>query len=115
MTAPRYMSLSSLAAALDVGERTIETWVAQGSFPAPVKIGPNGTKRWRWQDIETHIAGEKTDVQIEGKITHGTREARHERFVRRGHQGLSGITKVSEPGRRDATELPPHAESRRTP
>ena len=109
MTNPRYLSLSSLAAALDVGERTIETWCAQGNFPLPVRIGPNGTKRWRWQDVEEHISG-VTKVQIEGKITHGTREVRRERFIRRSHSGLSGLGKVPESSERDATRLPPHAD-----
>jgi len=56
MSEPRYMSLSTLASVLDVGESTIEGWIAQGSFPVPKKIGPNGMRRWSWREVRHHMA-----------------------------------------------------------
>jgi hypothetical protein len=37
---PRYMSLATLAFALDVGESTIEAWVAMANSRRPSEMGP---------------------------------------------------------------------------
>ena len=34
-----------------LGRSTIYRWVADGSFPAPVRLGPRAVA-WRWSDLE---------------------------------------------------------------
>jgi predicted DNA-binding transcriptional regulator AlpA len=51
---PPFMDLAALAQHICCGESTIEVWVKQGAFPAPVKQG--GKRLWRWKDVERHLA-----------------------------------------------------------
>lgn len=50
-----YRSDKEVSAMLGIGRSTLWAWVAQGRFPAPLKIGPR-TSRWsdrviqQWQD-----------------------------------------------------------------
>jgi prophage regulatory protein len=34
-----------------LGRSTIYRWIAEGSFPAPVRLGPRAVA-WRWSDLE---------------------------------------------------------------
>jgi prophage regulatory protein len=34
-----------------LGRSTIYRWIADGSFPAPVRLGPRAVA-WRWSDLE---------------------------------------------------------------
>lgn len=75
---PPYQDLATLALHLCAGERTIETWVKLGLFPAPTKIG--GKNLWKWKDVERHLADRtassppSADEQAE-RIRHATRQA----------------------------------------
>src|SRR6266853_3409938 len=118
MSEPRYMSLSTLASVLDVGESTIEGWIAQGSFPVPKKVGPNGMRRWSWREVERLIEGppqDNTASDLLGRITNAAREAsRNERGIRKRHQGLPGVPQIRGPRLGDATELPSLSDPSRT-
>jgi predicted DNA-binding transcriptional regulator AlpA len=50
---PPFMDLATLAEHICCGESTIELWVKQGTFPAPVKQG--GKRLWRWKVVERHL------------------------------------------------------------
>ena len=34
-----------------LGRSTIYRWIAEGSFPAPVRLGPRAVA-WRWSDLD---------------------------------------------------------------
>lgn len=75
---PPYQDLATLALHICAGERTIETWVKLGLFPAPTKIG--GKNLWKWKDVEKHLADRavtappSADDQA-GRIRDATRQA----------------------------------------
>ncbi len=48
---PQYLSVHQVAARLGVSKATCWRWSANGTLPAPVKLGPN-TTRWRVADLE---------------------------------------------------------------
>jgi excisionase family DNA binding protein len=48
------LDVVDVASMLGVSPRSIVGWVASGSFPAPLCLGR--LKRWRRQDVETHLA-----------------------------------------------------------
>lgn len=47
----KYLSDKELAARYEVSRVTPWRWTKKGSFPSPVKLGPNCT-RWKLSDIE---------------------------------------------------------------
>lgn len=57
-----YCSLSTLSFLLDIGESTIEAWVAQGTFPPPKKIGPTGMRRWSWKEVQEFFEGPEANA-----------------------------------------------------
>lgn len=98
--APRYMSLKTLAEALDVGTSTIEGWVVQGKFPAPKRVGPNGMLRWSWAEVRAHIEGPQANAATDtiGRIRDATRReaTRSTRTVRSGNQGVLDVAEVQQ-------------------
>ena len=68
------LTLETLAEMLDVGESTIEGWVARGQFPAPKRVGPNAMRRWSWVEVQRHIEGPEDDAATDliGRIKNGT-------------------------------------------
>lgn len=55
-TLPRdgYSRLSQILPFLPIAKSTIESWVKQGKFPAPIKLSPTVTA-WRNQDIHAWL------------------------------------------------------------
>jgi prophage regulatory protein len=50
----RHRQLARLPAVLELtglGRSTIYRWIADGSFPAPVRLGPRAVA-WRWSDLD---------------------------------------------------------------
>lgn len=47
----KYLSDRELASRYEVSRVTPWRWAAKGSFPSPVKLGPNCT-RWKLSDVE---------------------------------------------------------------
>ena len=108
---PRYMSLETLATALDVGESTIEAWVGQGKFPAPKRVGPNGMRRWSWAEVQRTIEGPQDNaaVDIGERIRNATREEvlrRDRRGVRQRDPIVHSVSKISKTGTEHQAELP---------
>ncbi len=72
---PPYQDIATLAQHICTSERTIESWVKLGIFPAP---RVQGAKRlWSWKDVERHLAGESdtAHTSLTQRITDGTRRA----------------------------------------
>lgn len=64
---PSFVSKSTLAAELDIGESTVDDWVRRGLLPRPIRLG--SSPRWRWSDVEAHVcpkAVAETDPFITG-------------------------------------------------
>ncbi|WP_277750669.1 helix-turn-helix domain-containing protein [Hydrogenophaga sp. NH-16] len=47
---PEYLSVARVSAMLGVGRSTLYSWLSQGRFPAPVKLGR--ATRWCLSDLE---------------------------------------------------------------
>lgn len=50
----RLLKRAAVAELLDVSEKTVQRWVADGSFPPPVTL-PNGDERWNSAIVEGWI------------------------------------------------------------
>lgn len=55
----KYLSDRELASRYEVSRVTPWRWAAKGSFPSPVKLGPNCT-RWKLSSIEAWEASRGT-------------------------------------------------------
>ena len=51
---PPFQDLRTLSEHICAAESTIESWVRQGLFPPPRKIG--GKNLWQWKEVERHLA-----------------------------------------------------------
>ena len=50
--APRVLArLPTVLKITGLGRSTIYRWIAEGSFPAPVRLGPRAVA-WRWSDMD---------------------------------------------------------------
>ena len=50
--APRVLArLPTVLKVTGLGRSTIYRWIADGSFPAPVRLGPRAVA-WRWSDLD---------------------------------------------------------------
>ena len=50
--APRMLArLPTVLKLTGLGRSTIYRWIADGSFPAPVRLGPRAVA-WRWSDLD---------------------------------------------------------------
>jgi predicted DNA-binding transcriptional regulator AlpA len=47
---PSFVSKSTLAAELDIGESTVDELVKRGVLPRPIRIG--GSVRWCWATVQ---------------------------------------------------------------
>lgn len=52
---PAYLSRSSLAAELQIGESTLDEMVRRGVVPPPVRLS-SGCVRWRWESVDQALA-----------------------------------------------------------
>ena len=50
------LTLRQVQERCQLGKSTVYRWVLQGSFPAPVKLGPKSI-RWKSGDVDGWIAG----------------------------------------------------------
>jgi predicted DNA-binding transcriptional regulator AlpA len=50
-----YLSKSSLAAALEISESTVDDMVRRGVLPQPVQLS-GGCLRWRWETVDQTLA-----------------------------------------------------------
>jgi hypothetical protein len=54
---PAYVSRETGAAELQVSPDTWDQWVKEGRLPPPCDTFPNGTPRWRWEDVDRKLSG----------------------------------------------------------
>ena len=59
MSESPFYNVHQLATRLSVSRATVWRWTADGSFPSPIKLGPN-TTRWRGEDVEAWMANRAT-------------------------------------------------------
>lgn len=57
--APDLLTIREVAKQLRVTPSSIDRWVAEGAFPAPIKLG-GAIKRFRREDVEAHIAASQS-------------------------------------------------------
>ena len=62
------LRLSEISKLTSLGKSTINLWVAQGKFPAPMLISPT-VKVWRLQQLMDWIDKQDTN-NLENKISH---------------------------------------------
>jgi predicted DNA-binding transcriptional regulator AlpA len=79
---PEFMTLSTLAYMLDLGERTVRDYVSDGFLPQPVMIG--NVKRWRWGDVELYL--DNSEHQSEGALPQGVENDEYSQGVKRATQ-----------------------------
>lgn len=89
VTEPRYMSLSTLASALDVSGSAIKKWVSKGGFPQPQLVGPHHRPRWDWDEVREYMKYNRPKPK-EGGIKNGTAEARAERRNGNSYRSIFG-------------------------
>jgi predicted DNA-binding transcriptional regulator AlpA len=56
-----YLTRASLAAALEIGESTVDEMVRRGVLPRPVRLS-SGCVRWRWASVDQALAS------LEGRV-----------------------------------------------
>jgi len=59
----RLLSISSVAARLDVSSKTVRRWIASGTFPQPITL-PGGHQRWTEISIEVWIQNAATEKPV---------------------------------------------------
>src|SRR5690242_9369129 len=54
---PAYVSRETGAAELQISVDTWDAWVKAGTLPPACSTFPNGTARWRWEDVDRKLSG----------------------------------------------------------
>lgn len=57
-----YLTRSSLAAELEIGESTVDDMVRRGVLPKPVRLS-SGCVRWRWASVDHALASMESGSQ----------------------------------------------------
>ena len=74
---PTYVDREMGAAELRVSPDTWDKWVKEGRLPPPCDTFPAGTPRWRWEDVDRKLCGEKavdTSAAILGAANFGKKK-----------------------------------------
>jgi hypothetical protein len=76
---PAYVSRETGAAELQISPATWDQWVKEGRLPSPCDTFPSGTPRWRWEDVDRKLSGQKsvvdtTDAAMRGALTFGKKK-----------------------------------------
>jgi hypothetical protein len=81
---PAYVARETGAAELQISPDTWDQWVKDGRLPPPCDTFPNGTPRWRWEDVDRKLSGrvvsDTTDAAMKGAMNFG-RTKGHRRDV----------------------------------
>lgn len=54
-----------VAELLGMTQRSLERWIATGAFPAPMRLGKRGFRRWRLSTVERFL--DKLEKQAEAE------------------------------------------------
>jgi hypothetical protein len=71
---PAYVNRETGAAELLISPDTWDQWVRDGHLPRPCDSFPAGTPRWRWEDVDRKLSGQKaanTDAALLGAANFG--------------------------------------------
>jgi hypothetical protein len=71
---PAYVNRETGAAELLISPDTWDQWVKEGRLPPPGDTFPAGTPRWRWEDVDLKLSGQKatgTDAALRGALNFG--------------------------------------------
>ena len=66
---PAYVDRETGAAELQISPDTWDQWVKQGRLPAPCDTFPAGIPRWRWEDVDRKLSGQKASGTIDAAMT----------------------------------------------
>lgn len=82
---PVYVGRETGAAELEISPGTWDEWVKGGRLPPPCNTFPEGTPRWRWEDVDRRLSAQKastgtSDAAMAGALNFG----KHVRKKRRG-------------------------------
>lgn len=70
---PAYVGRETGAAELQISPDTWDKWVKDGVLPPPCNTFPEGTPRWRWQDVDAKLANRPRALTIEEQVELGER------------------------------------------
>lgn len=78
---PAYVSRETGAAELQISTVTWDKWVKDGVLPAACDTFPDGTSRWRWEDVDRKLSGQKVptagvDAAMAGALNFGKTKGR---------------------------------------
>lgn len=62
---PAYVSRETGAAELQISPDTWDSWVKSGRLPPACDTFPEGTPRWRWEDVDRRLSGRKVEAEAE--------------------------------------------------
>jgi hypothetical protein len=74
---PAYVGRETGAAELQISPDTWDQWVKQGRLPPPCDTFPTGTPRWRWEDVDRRLSGQKaadTSAALRGAANFGKKK-----------------------------------------
>jgi hypothetical protein len=74
---PAYIDRETGAAELQISADTWDQWVKEGRLPPPCDTFPTGTPRWRWEDVDRKLSGEKAssnDAAVLGAANFGKKK-----------------------------------------
>jgi hypothetical protein len=78
---PAYVGRETGAAELQISPDTWDKWVKDGVLPPPCGTFPEGTPRWRWEDVDRRLSGQKAptstvEAAMAGARNFGTSKGR---------------------------------------
>lgn len=65
---PAYVGRETGAAELQISPDTWDKWVKEGVLPPPCGTLPEGTPRWRWEDVDRKISGKVASNGIDAAM-----------------------------------------------
>jgi hypothetical protein len=74
---PAYVDRETGAAELLISPDTWDHWVKEGRLPPPCDTLPAGIPRWRWEDVDRKLSGQKpagADAAVLGAANFGKKK-----------------------------------------
>lgn len=65
---PAYVGRETGAAELQISTVTWDKWVKEGVLPRPCDTLPEGTPRWRWEDVDRKLSGQKVSTGVDAAM-----------------------------------------------
>jgi hypothetical protein len=78
---PAFVDRETGAAELRISPETWDRWVAEGTLPASAPGFPEGSPRWRWEDVDKRLTGKVPEtpfdmIKAAANLRHGSAKAR---------------------------------------